>query len=300
MPLPSRHITGRTFAVAALLSGLLLTGATAGHRNVTAPPPQLAVDPFYVKYVDADGVPVVASGRVPDAALLAAAGIVEQELAHRPDVRFAVVRTGLHLSIIAQEESITDLPEQRNLEKPGPSDARLTLCEQKHYDRLVAPLSARAYWAGRARGLGGENPIGGAENLLGIAGTLNFGENILVHEFAHVVLRAVQQVDPRLYRRVETAYAEAMTRRKWKGDYASVNVHEYWAEGTQYWFNTNMVARLPDGAVRTSEDLRHYDPKLYRLLGQVYGSAHQIPRDPFYRHPAQLYIPEGWQSSDCP
>jgi len=285
--------------MAALVFSLLLSGAT-NNRVVGAPPPQLGLDPFYVKYVDAAGIPIVASGRVPDDALVAAAAIIEQEMAHRPDVRSAVVRTGLHVSVIAQEESITDLPEQRNLEKPGPADARLTLCEQKHYDRMVAPLSARAYWAGRARGLGGDNPIGGAENLLGVAGTMNFGENILVHEFAHVVLRAIQGVDPHLYRRIETAYADATTSGKWKGDYASVNVQEYWAEGTQYWFNTNMVARLPEAAVRSSEDLRRYDPRLYHLLGQVYGSTHHIPRDPFYRHPAQLNIPEGWQSSDCP
>jgi hypothetical protein len=42
--------------------------------TVTASPAALELDPFYKKYADAHGVPVVSSNKVPDAALLMALG----------------------------------------------------------------------------------------------------------------------------------------------------------------------------------------------------------------------------------
>ena len=44
--------------------------------SVTAPPKELELDPFYKKYTDAHGIPVVTSDKVPDAALLMARDIV--------------------------------------------------------------------------------------------------------------------------------------------------------------------------------------------------------------------------------
>jgi hypothetical protein len=52
-------------------------------------PAELGVSAFYRKYVDALGIPVVASEKVPDAALLVARDIVNAMLAARPDVRKA-------------------------------------------------------------------------------------------------------------------------------------------------------------------------------------------------------------------
>ena len=44
-------------------------------------PASLGVSPFYTKYVDAQGIPVLASDKVPDAALLVARDIVNSMLA---------------------------------------------------------------------------------------------------------------------------------------------------------------------------------------------------------------------------
>ena len=41
-------------------------------------------------------------------------------------------------------------------------------------------------------------------------------------------------------------YDSAMLAGLWKGKYASVNHHEYWAEGVQSWFDKNgFVGGLP-------------------------------------------------------
>src|SRR5262245_20622240 len=54
---------------------------------IGAPPASLGVDPFYKKYADAQGVAILSSEKVPDAALLVARDIVIHMLAKRPDLR---------------------------------------------------------------------------------------------------------------------------------------------------------------------------------------------------------------------
>jgi hypothetical protein len=46
-------------------------------------------------------------------------------------------------------------------------------------------------------------------------------------------------VDATFDRRVKASYDAAMKAGLWKGKYASVNHHEYFAEGVQSWFDNN-------------------------------------------------------------
>jgi hypothetical protein len=272
----------------------------AGQASVTLSPPPaaLGLDPFYAKYLDAGGIPVVGSARVPDAALAKAREIVLALLARRPDVRAELVRLGARVGVMAQEEATTDLPEHRDWKKPRRDDRRLTACELKTFAAIEA-MSDREYWNMRARGTGGLFTTVGAENLLAVPGSRYFGENILVHEFSHAILTAVERVDAELYGEIARAYAAAQAAGKWKGDYAGVTIQEYWAEGTQFWFNTNMLARLDEAEVVSAADLRRYDPALTRVLERVYGRLHRIAADPFHDHPARLNVPVGYKSADC-
>lgn len=262
------------------------------------PPPALGLDPFYAKYVDSGGIPVIGSARVPDSALERAGAILAEMLARRPDLRAELVRERVRVGVIAADEAITDLPEHRAWKKPERDDPRLTQCELKYYDRIAA-VSDRDYWNARARGIGGAFTTVGAENLLALAGDRYRGENILVHEFSHAILGAVQRADPALYRAAERAYAEAKAKGRWKGDYASVTLDEYWAEGTQYWFNDNKLARLDGVNVVSDRDLERYDPALYKVLEKAYGRRHRLADDPWYEHPARLDVPVGYKSAEC-
>ncbi|WP_240313429.1 glycoside hydrolase [Sphingomonas carotinifaciens] len=252
------------------------------------PPAALKLDPFYTRYVDAHGIPIAASRKVPSVALLFARDIVEDMLTERPDLRHWMIARGLRIAIMATEEGTTDLPEQRDWKKPERDDPALTRCERKHYDVRIGALTDAQYWNGRARGMGGMLTSGATENLLAIPGTSYYGENIFVHEFSHAILNAVEQVDPLLYQRVERAYAAAMAAGLWKGEYGSTTVHEYWAEGTQYWFNSNMVARFGAVTVLSDADLRRYDPALSDVLREVYGDRHRLTADLFFEHPARV------------
>jgi hypothetical protein len=270
----------------------------AGPARIVAPPASLRLDPFYAKYVDAAGIPVVGSARVPDRALIVARDILTALLAHRADLRRDLVRQGTRVGVIAAEEGIADLPEHRAWKKPARDDPRLTLCEKKNF-ALIERASDRDYWNARARGIGGPFTTVGAENLLAVPGSRYFGENILVHEFAHAIFSSIERVDPALHSAVRDAYAQAQAQRRWDRDYAAVSLQEYWAEGTQFWFDTNMLARLDGAEILSHRDLERYDPALYSALSRVYGRGHRIAADPFHEHIARLNVPRGYRSADC-
>ncbi len=283
-----------------LQAAVVLALATAGCAQTPspepvaaiAPPPKtLKLDPFYAKTADAGGIPVTASARVPDVALVAARGIVDGMLEMRPDVRRQMIAMGERVGVLAPDEMITDLPEERDLKKPALDDRRLTFCERKAYLQIAA-MSDRQYWNTRARGLGGLYTIGATENLLGQPGSVYFGENILVHEFSHAMLTAIERADPRLYAEVQAAYEHAKQIGLWKGSYSINTLQEYWAEGVQFWFNSNMAyRRAPSLTVLNDADLQRYDPMLWNALAQVYSPSHHLAADVFWMSPARINTP---------
>jgi hypothetical protein len=270
------------------LSLLAAALSAGGITPVTAPPPALAADPFYAKYVDADGIPILSSARVPDRALLAAQAIVRGMLAYRPDLARVLVAWHFRVAVMAPDEGTTDLPEQRDWKKPTRDDPRLTYCERKHYEQRIGRLTDRAYWNARARGMAGQLTSGGAEDLLGERSSRYYGETIFLHEFSHDVLDAIQAVDPALHAQVERAYAAALKAGRWKREYASTTVQEYWAEGSQFWFNSNRIAIFDGRRILSDADLQAYDPALYAALGKAYGPTHHIDADPFYLSDARV------------
>ncbi|WP_225425485.1 glycoside hydrolase [Pelagerythrobacter rhizovicinus] len=271
------------------LTAALFAVATAGSCAATLPPPPdpLGIDPFYTKYASAQGIPIVASPRVADGALLGARAMIEDMLAYRPDLAGVLARTGYRVAILAEEEAITDLPENAHWTKPAPDDPRLTRCERKHYEERIGSLTDREYWNARARGIGGVHTVGAEEDVLGKRSSRYYGETILVHEFAHNVLDAIRIADPQLYAEVETAYSEALETGLWLDEYASTTVQEYWAEGTQFWFNSNRLAVFDGRRILNHADLEAYDPRLAAVLRQAYGERHRLAADPFHRHPAR-------------
>lgn len=262
--------------------------ASACAAALPAPPDSLGLDPFYTKYVDAEGIPIVSSSRVADEALLDARSIVRDMLAYRPDLAAVLARKGYRVAILAEEEAITDLPENAHWTKPAPDDPRLTRCERKHYETRIGSLTDREYWNARARGIGGVHTVGAEEDVLGKRTSRYYGETILVHEFAHNVLDAIRAADPQLYAEIEAAYALALEEGLWRDEYASTTVQEYWAEGTQFWFNSNRLAVFDGRRILNHADLEAYDPRLAAVLREAYGERHRLAADPFHLHPARV------------
>ena len=252
-----------------------------------APPPaDLGLDPFYRKYADAFGIPIVSSELVPDTALLMARDIVNYMLLKRPDIRQAMVDRKSRVLITAESEGEMDLPERSTWTTPARDDRRLTDGERANYDKPngIGMMTATEYWNNRARGMGGNITSAAEENIMGYPGTKYYGEHILVHEFSHNVMGALQRADPALYAQIQPAFDAAKAAGKYKGQYAINTVAEYFAEGTQWWFWSNIEfydVQRGDTRVQSPDDLKAYDPALYALLDKVYA-GHHIPADIYY------------------
>ena len=207
--------------------------------------------PFYTKFLDAGGMPIVASGKVSDFALLEALYIVEQMIGHRPDVLAALARNNVRLAVMAPDQMTTDIPE--------------------HSD-----LTPKDYWDKRARGLGATEARPAVscaeENLLGYPGNPYPAENILVHEFAHAIHeRGMNTVDPTFDGRLRAAYDAAKRAGLWKNTYAGSNYREYWAVGSQCWFDCSRTNDADHNQVGTRAEIKTYDPRLAGLLAEVFG-----------------------------
>lgn len=230
---------------------------------ITAPPAELKLDSFYKKYCSAGGLPVLASSKVPDKALRAAWTVVLNMLSARQDLLQKLYYSGVKIAVIGAHEVTTDIPEYRGLYTQFPGTD----------------------WNARTRGIGATSFIpvssGAEENLLCYANDPYRGENIMVHEFGHTVLGL--GLDEAFRGRVKAAYDSAMAAGLWANTYAASNADEYWAEGTQDWFNANLQADPPNGihnSVNTRAELQTYDPALYTLLAEVYPSYDWTPACP--------------------
>ncbi len=231
---------------------------------VTAPPESAHLDPFYRKYIEAEGLPIVGSAGVSDYALREAAYLARAMLAHRPDIRRAMVQSGSRLCIIAHNEFTTDLPEFAHLAKEKPDE--------------LPDLPAKEYWDARARGLGGDerDPLcsSSEENLLGYAGDPYAAECVLIHELAHNIhLRGMVRVDPTFDTRLQETYRKALEAGLWKNKYAAVNHREYFAEGAQSWFDNNRENDHDHNHVNTRAELIEYDPGLAAMCREVFGDT---------------------------
>jgi hypothetical protein len=209
----------------------------------------LKLDPWYRKYVDHKGLPILSSEKVSDRALLEARYLIGQMLADRDDLLKALIRNRVRFVVMAPTEMTTDVPEQRNM-KP------------------------KEYWDRRARGLGGRVTSCGEENLLNLKGDRYSRENILVHEFSHAIHNlGLRRVDPKFDGRLRAAYARAMDKGLWKKTYAATNPSEYWAEGVQSYFDCNAPPGGVHNDVNTREKLAKHDPDLFRLIDEVFKGS---------------------------
>lgn len=234
------------------------------HGQVTGIPEGKNIPSFYQKYIETEGLYVTSSGKVSDEALLKACDIISLMLAKRPDVKAHMVKKGCHVMIIGKDEETCDLPEF----------AHICNCED-----------SIEYWNWRARGFGGapEDEFSsscGEENLLALPQDKYVGENILIHEFAHLIHTVgIVGVEPDFNERLEALRQNAIRKGLWEKTYAVSNKEEYFAECVQSFFNCNRYAEPANGVhnwVNRRTKLKTYDPDMYRLL-QEYFYEIEIP-----------------------
>lgn len=200
---------------------------------------------FYGKYLDINGLPVVASEKVDDQALYRTYDIVSHMLAGRPDIIRAMQNNGMYLIIIGKDQVYTDMPEYSD--HPDP-----------------------AYQNERVRGTGGKPTSFGEENLLGLMLDRYDDESIGVHEFCHTIDGALRSMDPEWSRRLRDTYEAAKAKKLYEGAYAGSNAGEYWAEICQAYFDCNRLNNWNHGPIGTREQLKVYDPVGYELVRSIF------------------------------
>ena len=253
-------LSSTLFRTATAFISFATTILSASAENIempTEPPPtvreKFGMSPFYQQWIDVEGFPIVASEKVNPHAIREAAWLVKHMVGHRPDLLHALAKNSVRFSIMAYDEMTTQIPEHSDL----------------HPD---------FYWDRRARGLGATSARPstscGEENLLNFPGDPYVTENILIHEFSHAIHQiGLSTVDPDFDKRLKALYESAMEKGLWKGTYASTNKEEYWAEGTQSWFNANRENDAQHNDISTREKVKDYDPGLATLLTEIFGDT---------------------------
>lgn len=229
----------------------------AGCNATPAPPPAgLGLDPFYVKYLDATGIPVLGSQQPADAALSQACIIVVRMLAHHDMLRQALIADNMRVAVIARDEVTTDIPEYGDLYTAFPNTDWDTV--RGAGATLARPVTSA-----------------GEENLLCDGGDPYRGENVLVQVFASAIHLGASAIDSNFDGTLSSDYQSAMAAGLWANTYADMNAGAYFAEGVQDWFDANAQATPPNGvqnAVNTRAELQSYDPTLAALVGSYLPS----------------------------
>jgi len=221
------------------------------NRKPAPPPAGMGADPFYQKYLDGQGIPVLASARVTDEALTSACIIVVRMLAARDDVRRAMIDARIHVAVLARDEVTTDIPEYSDLYRAFPNTDWNAL-------RGLGATTAR--------------PVSscGEENLLCAGNDAYHGENILVQTMSYALRIGIDATDAAFEQRLATTYSTAMAAGLWARTYAQTNTELYFTEGVQDWFDANSQASPPNGRqneINTRTELMVYDPGLASLVG---------------------------------
>lgn len=260
----------RSYPHAAALLLFLFCNLCLGESHVTAPPESMKLDPFYEKYLSCEGLPIISSGNVPDAALLKANELIRRMLGNRPDVLKEMIKADVRFVVIGANEGVTEIPEYSHM-KP------------------------KAFWDERSRGFGGRIVSCGEENLLCYPVDRYDDESIFVHEFAHCIHGyGLSRIDKDFNSKLKRHYDNALAQGLWKFTYAGSNPSEYWAEGVQSWFDCNRQNNYNHNHINTREELKAYDPNLADFIAKAF--AHKKETDwryePVAKQPQVTTVPE--------
>ena len=225
---------------------------------------------YYTKYIDADGIAILASARVADEHLLEAWRVVLTMTAKHPALRDRLrVQHGFYMVLFkysTRDNNMSFVPEFF-----GELGDYGTYREQSRYTRRVD-------WQGRY--------IRGVDCISGMREEYFGRMRTFTHEFAHALDYEMERLSPGWSDRVKQAYQQAKAsdayRNLWAPYIVTENSREYFAEGVVIWY----YGIGEDREFESHEAFAAVDPLLYGLLSEWFYqgafSRDKIPGVPQY------------------
>lgn len=211
-----------------------------GSRPAPGEPRRLSSE--YTQRIEVLGILVVGNERVDPAAFDVARETIEKMFANN-DLAGSLAELGAYIVIASADQGVLDIPEFRCLAQESVRNWDHICGVADHADFPIATVNEL--------------------DLLGDRRGTCRGLNILFHEIGHLVQNfAISHAD---YIEIRILFQSAIDSGKYRGEYASTNPREYFAEGTQAYFDANSV----DGR-RDREWLQGYDPDLFAMLQDIY------------------------------
>ena len=217
---------------------------------------------FYTKYIDAEGIAIIADAAVKDIDMIWARHVVLTMTAKRPELReFFQMEDGFYLVLLDGFTPMGDMP--------------IRLSHSPLYSNSCHLL--------------GPNEFGDREGNCWAHITLqdNTADRlyILAHEFAHALDQSIEYLSPGFFDKLDIAYEQAKEKKREEGSGGTraialgSNVWEYWAHGTYDWF----YEISPDifSQHKSYESFAEKDPLLFELFDEWFvRETLLIPLDP--------------------
>ena len=251
--------------------------------SVTEPPARFAIDPFFTKFTYARELPIIASGAVSDAALLRANETVRRLFAYRHDVLKAMINDGARLVILGRDEPMRALPQLREtaVKQRGWDNARYADYDASTKMMVVPEESLLREAVDR---LAGADPV---VRVLARAMYARVADRPVDPDWEARSPRVTQQYELRVQRldmrfrdRLQALFEQAVSEKKlWQGTPAANDAVTYWASGVEAYFDATGTGQPQVGAERpitTREQLRQYDPELFKLVDETFAFAGRI------------------------
>lgn len=240
--------------------------------NVTAPPPQFKIDPYYTKFTWAREFPVIGR-QASDGALLKANDTIRKMFACRHDILKALITDGAILVVLGRNEKLSDLPEFKNATITN-MDLTVRFVDYSPDKKLMVVAEENVLGNPTDNGVGSCEVIREfAKAIYQVCGTRaidpnwnNRGRDVQQYELR------VKRIDVQFDDRLKQLYDSTMSNKKWRGTPAVRNRAEYWAEGVLAYFDATGQEGIPNDAphpVARRELLKEYDPDLFALVNET-------------------------------
>ncbi len=233
------------------LTPLTSTPAPQAPGPVQKPPSHLNANAYYQKYLDVNGIPILAPDTLEDAVLYRTREIMLAMLSNRPDLRATLAQQKITIALYdAYKGDITQLPELSHIEKPVPL---ASLTKWTHGHLLAAPSFARHC------------------------------EPIFIQEFANAIHQAIASKGfgqwLETFAAIQTARSAARKQGIWKDNYTI-------QEGN-YFEVLSELYLLPDLFESAyGKPLSEHDPLGFDLVKRIYGEVKMPP----FCHPIKFKI----------